>query len=275
MPAYSRSEFPTINAGEVKKMKPYFLPFLLIATLATTTSAYGQKTVWNLQAQKGWSGYSLLPTSYAICGSCTPSGPSLTYSRTPGISSPSLSGSSTKHSIGGTLAYSDTLWNNHIIGNFSSQGLFDVDHTLVRALHNFIYDVYFYATNLSRSQALEFDINQFTGGKAFIFGHECRIAGGHQWDIYNPATHKWVPTGVSCYPVSNAWNHVVLKVQRTSGGHLLFKSITLNGKTATLNIYESPRSTSWSAVTINYQQDGNTSQQSYSIWLDKLKFTYW
>ncbi len=66
------------------------------------------------------------------------------------------------------------------------------------------------------SQAMEFDINQFTEGKSYIWGHECRIAGGHQWDIYDDANHKWLPTGVPCNPISGAWNHLVLSVERTS-----------------------------------------------------------
>ena len=55
----------------------------------------------------------------------------------------------------------------------------------------------------------------------------------------------------------------------------MYKSITLNGKKATLNIYKYPTSTSWHGVTINYQQDGNSNMYDYSIWLDKLNFSYW
>jgi hypothetical protein len=64
-------------------------------------------------------------------------------------------------------------------------------------------------------------------------------------------------------------------VQRTSDGHLLFQSITLNGQTSTLNYYESPSSTSWQGITVNYQMDGNQSQQPYTVYLDQLNFTYW
>src|SRR6266852_3404535 len=156
-------------------MKLYFLPFLLIAALAPavvaqSTSPYYKKFS-NLQSSKGWSGYALLSPSCGICTSCSPTGSNVNWSRVPGITSPSISGSSTHHAIGGTRPYSDVLWNNHIIGNFSSQGLPDYNNTLTPKLHNFVYDVYFYAAHLSYSQALEFDINQFTGGHAFIFGH--------------------------------------------------------------------------------------------------------
>jgi len=84
-----------------------------------------------------------------------------------------------------------------------------------------------------------------------------------------------VATGVPCYPKNNAWNHLVIKVQRTSGGNLLFKSITLNGVTHTLNINRPPGKTSWNGITINYQQDGNSKMYDYAIWLDKVNFTLW
>ena len=105
-------------------------------------------------------------------------------------------------------------------------------------------------------------------------GIECRIAGGNEWDIWDDPGQTWHPTGVACNPLANAWNHLVLQVQRTSDDQLLFQSITLNGVTSTLNYYENPTSTTWYGVTINYQQDGDHAQTPYSVWLDKLNFTY-
>ena len=229
----------------------------------------------NLQQQSTWTGYALLPPIYAICPSCVPSGPQTTWSMTHGIGSPSVSGNSTRMDIGGQILYSDVLWNNHLIGDFSSQGLPDTNRSIIPNVHNFTYDVYFFGADMSVSQALEFDINQFVNGQSFIWGHECRLAGGHEWDIWDNPGQKWHATGIPCNPVSNAWNHLVIQVQRTSDNHLLFQSITLNGQKATLNYYESPTPTTWYGVTINYQQDGNYKQQPYSIWLDKLTFSYW
>jgi len=150
----------------------------------------------------------------------------------------------------------------------------DTNHTIVPSLHSFTYDVYFYSNDIGASQALEFDINQFVNGYSYIWGHECRIAGGYEWDIWDNPGQKWHPTGIPCHPLANAWNHLVIQVQRTSDNHLLFKSITLNGVTSVLNYYESPTPTTWYGVTINYQQDGNYAQTPYAIWLDKLSFTY-
>ena len=232
-------------------------------------------TFVNLHQKSGWTGYGLLAPSYNICTSCTPSGPQVTWAMTQDVSSPSLSGNASLMQIGGKTDYSDVLWNNHLIGDFSSQGMPDTNKTIVPALHNFTYDVYFYVEDLSVSQALEFDINQFVGGYSYIWGHECRVAGGNEWDIWDDPGQSWHPTGVACNPVANAWNHLIIQVQRTSDNQLLFQSITLNGNTATLNYYENPTTTTWYGVTVNYQQDGNYQQTAYSVWLDQLNFSYW
>jgi hypothetical protein len=232
------------------------------------------KTFSNLESSGGWTGYALLPPNFPICSNCTPSGSQAKWSWTPKVSSPSLDGSSTKTTYGGgSVQWADILWNNHLIGDFSSQGLPDFSKTLVPSLHYFTYDVYFWIGNTSDSQALEFDINQFVNGKSYIWGHECRIDGGHEWDTWsNPGQH-WVASGVPCNPKSNAWNHLTLQVQRTTDGHLLFHSITLNGNTAVLDRYDTPTSTNWYGITVNYQIDSDKYLTPYSVYLDKFTFT--
>lgn len=231
-------------------------------------------TVTDLQSQKGWSGYALLPPSWGICGSCTGTSSQLKWSWTQKVSSPSMTGLSTKSVYGsGNVQWGDVLWNNHLIGNFSSQGLPDTGHTLAPKFHTFTYDVYFWVADASVSQALEFDINQFVNGNKFIWGHECRIAGGHEWDIYDDVGTKWMATGVPCNPISGAWNHLTIVVQRTSDEQLLFKTITLNGQTATINHKEPPTTTTWHGITVNYQLDGSRQMTPYAVYLDKFTFT--
>jgi hypothetical protein len=62
-------------------------------------------------------------------------------------------------------------------------------------------------------------------------------------------------------------------VERTADNQLLFKSISLNGQTATINHSEPPTSKSWNGITINYQLDGNRYGTPYNVYLDKLTFT--
>jgi hypothetical protein len=227
----------------------------------------------NLQASGGWTGYGEFPPKYDICTKC---GPGVTWSMDKGVSSPSLSGNATKFSIGGTTPYADVLWTNPLIGDFSTQGMPDKDHKIIPNLHNFTYDLYFYGSDLQLSQVLEFDINQYFNGMGFTWGHQCRIAGGHEFDIWDNVNWHWIATGVPCNPVSNSWNHLTLQVERTSDNQLRYHSITLNGVTTVIDRYYPPFGVgNWYGVTANYQMDGNSKQSPYSVYVDKFSLTYW
>jgi hypothetical protein len=231
------------------------------------------KSFSNLQRAGGWGQFGQGPPNFVDCSPSPCNG--ISFWMQQGVNNPSKSGSATQFNLGGETPYSDALWNNHLIGPFSSQGTFDGDRSMVASLFNFTYDVDFYSDNVDAAEALEFDINQFFGGMGFIFGHECRIASGHQWAVFDNTKGQWVPTGVPCYPNSNSWNHVTLKVQRTSDNHLTYQSITLNGQTTSLNwTFEHGSAPDWYGVTINYQMDGNVNQDSYSTYLDNLTLTY-
>jgi hypothetical protein len=186
-----------------------------------------------------------------------------------------MSGQATVFYIGGTTPYSDALWNNELIGAASTQGMTDSNQTVVPALHNFTYDVYFYGDSLELSQALEFDVNQFFNAMGFIWGNECRIASGNEWDVWDDQNNRWTPTGVPCHPNDSSWNHVTIKMQRTSDNHLVYQSITLNGQTNTLNwTFGHGSAPGWYGVTINYQMDGNDHQDAYKVYLDNLTLSY-
>lgn len=241
---------------------------------ASTTVEVNGTSLSHLQASGGWQGWGELPPSYNTCAyPC----PGVTWSMTQGIKSPSLSGDAAKFNIGGTTSYADVLWNNHLIGQNSSQGLPDSNHTLLPTLHNFTYDAYFYPTNLGVTQALEFDINMYFDGLSLVWGHQCNVGGGNVWDVWDNVNSQWVSTGAACHPKNNAWNHLTIQVQRESDNWLLFQSITLNGVTSTINRYYAPGSVSgnWWGITVNYQMDGNHDQAAYSGYLDNFTFTYW
>jgi len=241
---------------------------------SNSANASSGKSFSNIQRAGGWGQYGQGPPNFVDCSPSPCDG--ISFWMQQGVNNPSKSGSATQFNLGGTAAYSDALWNNHIIGPFSSQGTFDGDRSMVPAVYNFTYDVDFYGDNLELSEALEFDINQFFDGMGFIFGHECNIANGHQWSVFDNQKAKWVSTGVPCNPNSNAWNHVTLKVQRTSDNHLTYQSITLNGQITNLNwtFEHGSASSDWYGVTLNYQMDGNWRQDSYSVYLDNLTLTY-
>jgi hypothetical protein len=228
----------------------------------------------NIQASGGWKSWGELAPSYNICSwPCS----GVTWSMTQNVSSPSLTGKATEFYLGGTTPYADVLYSNPLIGQGSTQGLPDTNHTLLPTLHNFTYDAYFYPSNLSVTQVLEFDISMYFNGLSLVWGHQCRVAGGNEWDIWDNINAKWVATGVPCNPVNNAWNHVTIQVQRESDNWLLFQSITLNGVTTPINRYYQASSapSGWWGITVNYQMDGNYKQTPYTTFLDNFSLTYW
>jgi len=285
---------PEVYAGKSFCWHPVFIVLLLsLAALAACTgvspslggsqnpttvtsgpAAHSGTSFSGVQASAGWGQYAQGPPSFVNCSPSPCDG--ISFQMQQGVSIPSMSGAAAEFSVGGTSLYGDAFFNNHLIGAYSSEGLPDTGGTLVPTLHTFIYDVYFYGTNLPLSQALEFDVNQFFNGMGFIWGHECRIAGGNQWDVWDNVNAKWTPTGVACYPNSNAWNHLTIQVERTSNNELLYHSITLNGETHNVNL-TFPAGTApsnWYGVTINYQMDGDDKQDPYNVYLDKLTFSY-
>jgi hypothetical protein len=240
---------------------------------ATVTVNPNGTSLSKLQASGGWKSWGEYPPGYSICHyPC----PGITWSMNQGIKSPSLSGDATQFNIGGTKAYADVLWSNPLIGAGSTQGLPDSGHTLLPTLHNFTYDVYFYPTNLGVTQVLEFDISMYFNGLGLIWGNQCNILGGHEWDIWDNVGQRWVSSGFACNPVNNAWNHLTIQVQRQSDNWLLFQSITLNGVTNNINRYYAPGSApgSWWGITVNFQMDGNSNQAAYTTFLDNFTFTY-
>ncbi|HXC42384.1 MAG TPA: Ig domain-containing protein [Candidatus Dormibacteraeota bacterium] len=227
----------------------------------------------SVQKSGGWSSYGQQGPNYVDCSPSPCNG--ITFWMGQGISSPSMSGDASGFSVGGTVPFSDALFMNHMIGPGSSQGQPDANQTLLPSLHDFTYDVYFYGGNFGLSQALEFDINQFFNNLGFIFGHQCRLASGNEWDVWDNQNKKWVPTGIPCYPNDNSWNHLTIQVQRDSNNNLVYQSITLNGQTGTLNwTFPAGTSPGWYGLTINYQMDGDAKQDSYTVYLDNLTLSY-
>jgi len=252
---------------------------LAVASPSTASSASPEAqssgpSFTNLQHSGGWGQYGQQGPSYVDCSPSPCNG--IAFSMTQGVQSPSLSGEATEFNVGGTAGYSDALFNNHLIGPNSTQGMPDNDQSIVPSLHDFTYDVYFYGDDFGPSQALEFDINQFFGNLGFIWGHQCRIASGNEWDVWDNVNQHWVPTGIACNPVDNSWNHVTIQVQRTSDNQLLYESISLNGVTSQVNDTYAPGTapSNWYGITINYQMDGNYQQAPYSVYLDQLTFWY-
>jgi hypothetical protein len=184
------------------------------------------------------------------------------------VSSPSMDGKSSQYNIWGSIPFTDVLWYKSLTSTMGS--------TAVANAHHFIYDAWFYLKSPQYAQSLEFDINQFVNGHSLIWGTQCNLLNGHQWDYWDNPTNSWVHSGIYCgTPSANTWHHVILEVERLSGDQLHYISVTLDGVKSYYNKYSNPTSTSWSGVTVNFQMDGDYAEHAYSTWLDKFNFIYW
>jgi hypothetical protein len=234
----------------------------------------GAKTISNVQLLSGWNQWGELAPAYGICdGTCNGA---VTYSMQTNNNGQTLDGKSTLFSVGGTTPYSDVLFSNPVIGQGNTQGLNDTSHLILPAIHNFTLDMYTYVNNLAATQSLEYDINWYAGGVGMEFGTQCDHLGDGAWDIWNNVTAHWFSSGVACKLNDQAWNHVVIQVQREANNVLLYQTITVNGVVNTINQTVAPFAvpSGWYGMTVNFQMDGNKTQTGYSAYVDEMNFTY-
>lgn len=242
------------------------------ATTPLNLNVNGGKMISAIQGASGWGQWGELPPADNTCNPCN----GVSFSMAQHQNNVSLSGNATQFNIGGWADYADALFYNPIMGDNSTL-LPDNGHTLVPTLHNFTYDAYFYVTNLSATQALEFDINQYPGGGVGLqFGTQCDHLGSGDWDVWDNVDAVWVPTGAPCNMVNNGWNHVTLQVQRQSNNDLLYQTITMNGVTYNINRTEAPFQVpgDWYGMTVNFQIDGNYNMTPNTVYLDNFNVSY-
>jgi hypothetical protein len=203
-------------------------------------------------------------TGWANCTTCAGAGgngPSAVFSMQQNQVSPSLSGSSVKFNIAGTTPFSDALWWKQLGGD--------------NAAKNFKYDLDFYITNPSVSQALEFDVNQSNGVHKFIFGTQCDLKGAKAWDVWTGAAGHWLSTGIAC-PVFSAftWHHLTWEFQRTDT-QVIFITMTIDGAKHFVNKTFTANNSGSTELNVAFQMDGDSGQHAYSTWLDNITLVYW
>jgi hypothetical protein len=198
--------------------------------------------------------------SCTVCAGAGGNGPVATFSMVENQLSPSMDGKSAKFSISGTTPYSDALW-------WKQLGAVDTATHLK-------YDLYFYITDPTAPQALEFDSNQGNGVHKFIYGTQCAIVDGH-WDVWGNASGNWLSTGIPCSaPAPFVWHHLTWEFQRTST-NVIFIGFTYDGVTHYVNRSYPAKASTTHELNVAFQMDMNSKAKAFSTWLDKVSLTYW
>jgi len=225
-------------------------------TTTTTTTAPSNATTFSLiEAMAGWE-------NCTVCAGANAAGPAANYSIQQGVASPSLNGKSMQFNISGNTPYSDVIWWKELT---PSDG----------ATH-FQYDLDFYLTTPQYSEALEFDVNQTSGGNRFVFGTQCGVIYDHQWDVWDTAGGHWRPTGVPCaVPAAYKWHHLTWEFYRDAN-YIHFVAVTLDGVKSYVNAtYSSKPWSGGSEINVAFQMDGDSAMHAYSVWLNNVTLRYW
>jgi hypothetical protein len=253
LPAASGSRYVVVQSWDTTGAVQKAAVTVNVAYSTTPQPSTGGNSFVDIDQMTGWQ----------HCNSCAGIGgvgPQTPYSMSQYISNPSMDGKAAQFWIGGTTPYSNALWWKQLGGNSN--------------VSNFVYDLYFYIKDPNATQALEFDVNQSTGGRKWIFGTECNVTSG-QWRIWDTANVKWNYTGVPCTrPTAYQWHHLVWEFKR-NGGYTTFIAVTLDGRKSYINRSYLSQPSGAYELNVAYQMDGNYNQTDYSTWLDKVKLTYW
>lgn len=209
-------------------------------------------TIGQIQTQGGWD-------DCDVCAGDAGNGPHTAHGMQRGISSPSLSGASTRFDIGGTAWGAALFWLE--LGSHDDA-------------QNLRYDLDFYIDSTSSAQALEFDVNQTANGNKYIFGTECDFRNTGTWRVWNGPAHTWASTGVGCpMPDAGTWHHLTWEFQR-SGGQAHFIAVTLDGDRHDVGMAFDGLGQSGSGLDVAFQADLNASGGNVSVWLDNVSLSW-
>jgi hypothetical protein len=215
---------------------------------STVNSSGGTTWVSDIEERSGW--YTYPDQGNPVCSSK----PAL-------ISTPSLDGVAGKFYLGPKGQFNNCLWPIKLGSSTTAT--------------HFTLDTYYRLSNPSVAQGVEFSSNKHIGTKWYKFSVQCSYNKGI-FSVWDTAGGKWSPTTIPCNrPALNSWDHLTVNTE-ISNGKAVFLSLTLNGKTHTINksFYPISKSDSYS-YGVHFQMDGNRAGNAYYVYVDNLKYTLW
>jgi hypothetical protein len=176
-----------------------------------------------------------------------------------GMTSPSLSGSSTDFTLSGPsgCGYSNALF-HYSWNGFPTASKFQLDTDI-------------YVDNPMASQTVEFAVLQRHGHNWYKFSTQCSYANGWRTWAGGQQGH-WSSTAVPCKRfAANTWTHLRFEYEIVAG-QTHFIAVTVGGIKHHLNTYGVPEVKSGLSEieTVHFQMGGNKYQDPWSAWLDNV-----
>ena len=209
----------------------------------------GSFVLTNIQSLPGWQ---------ACTGPVCAGGVGVaTYSITQGEASPSLDNNSSEFQIGGSTGFSNVKWSETLPSDNS--------------VSNFTLDLQAYVAAPGAPQAISFGVSQIIKGSYYSFKFQCDFKGTGLWQVWDPANQAWSPTTIACtqFP-ANQWVHLVFDFERTDSGKVHYKDFSINGSSNVLDLYFNPSAKTPDAIVVHLDEDGDSNQDAYSVWLDEV-----
>jgi hypothetical protein len=206
--------------------------------------------------------------NWQTCGNCGndgATGPTATFSFTPGVTSPAEDGSSTQFTISASVPYSNAY--------------FYQEHTPVSSQINAItyeFDIYIPQGTETAPQGIEFECQQILNGWVYNFGWQA-LYGQNIWRIFDYGLKRWDATTVPFNPFTpGTWHHILAEYHNNVTTHTVYHdALTVDGTRFSVNIthnafFAGGRDQFTNAV----QLDSNSNGAPYSVYADKMRITY-
>jgi len=206
-------------------------------------------------------------TSWQTCGACGNTGGTGTvaqYSMTRGITTPSLDGSSSRFSIGGTY----TPYKN---------GYWWIQHsapsTPVKYLR-YEFNIMVPGKYATAPQAIEFECQQHINGRTYNFAWQAEYA-GKRWRVFAYVRKVWDATSVPFQEFKvDVWHHVIAEYH-IDGAYVVHDALTVDGRRTVVGLRHPSKATSGGNQFTNaFQLDLNGSATAYRVYVDKMTVTY-
>jgi hypothetical protein len=182
------------------------------------------------------------------------------------VTSPSEDGSSTQFAIAPNVPYTNVYWYQ--------------EHQAPSGQLNAItyeFDLYIPSGSENAPQGIEFECQQQFNGWIYNFGWQANFV-TNEWRIFNYGPATWDSSGVAFQHFTpGTWHHILAEYHNDVNSHSVWHdALTVDGVRYPLNI----RHDAFNAgnvinkLTNAVQLDGNSRNDAYSVYVDRMKITY-